>query len=117
MLMSSASYAYREVARGSLSGIHTESITVLDSKESLQGALSALRIPKLEAVDTLDFSREFLVLIVAAASPNPGYSIVAEVIDFKDGEVNVKYRTERGPDGMMFAQVISYPWLLVALER
>ena len=117
MFMSSASYAYREVARGSFTGVQRESITVLDSKESLMTALSALRLPNLEATESFDFSKEFLILIVASACPNPGYSITAEVIDFKDGEVNVKYKTERGPEGMMYAQVISYPWLLVALER
>ena len=117
MSISSASYAYREMARGSFTGTNTESITVLDSKEHLMTALSALRIPKLDVVDSFDFSNEFLVLIVASACPNPGYSIVAEAIDFKDGEVNVKYRTERGPEGMMYAQVISYPWLLAAVKR
>ena len=105
------------MARGSFTGTNTESITVLDSKEHLMTALSALRIPKLEVADSFDFSKEFLVLIVASACPNPGYSIVAEAIDFRDGEVNVKYRTERGPEGMMYAQVISYPWLLVSVER
>ena len=117
MSTSSASYAYREIAKGSFTGMNTESITVLESKEILVAALTALRAPKLEIADSFDFTKEFLVLIVASACPNPGYTIVAEAIEFKNGEVNVKYKTERGPDGMMYAQVISYPWLLVAIER
>ena len=117
MSASSASYAYREVAKGSFMESNTESITVLDSKENMMTALSALHITNLEVAASFDFSKEFLVLIVASACPNPGYRIVAETIDFKNGEVNVKYKTERGPDGMMYAQVIAYPWLLVAIER
>ncbi|MCL2768337.1 MAG: protease complex subunit PrcB family protein [Synergistaceae bacterium] len=117
LIMSSESYAYREVLRGSFLENHKESIIVLDSKEDLSGTLSDLRITKPETVDNFDFSREFLVLIIASACPNPGYRIVAENIDFKDGKVNVKYKTESGPEGMMYAQVISYPWLLAAVER
>jgi hypothetical protein len=65
----------------------------------------------------IDFSKELLVLIVASACPNPGYRIIIDEIDFKNGEARVKYKTARGPEGMMYAQVISYPWLLVAVER
>jgi hypothetical protein len=115
--MSSASYAFREVASGFFMNAQIESIIVLESKESLESTLSNFNIPNLEAVDKFDFSKEFLVLIVASPCPNPGYSIVVETVDFMNGEVNVKYKTERGPDGVMYAQVISYPWLLVAAER
>ena len=117
MSMSSASYAYREMASGSFMVTQTESITVLESKESMESALANLNIPESEAPDIFDYSKERLVLIVASACPNSGYRIVVETIDFIDGEVNVKYKTESGPDGMMYAQVISYPWLLVAVER
>jgi hypothetical protein len=105
------------MARGSFMQAHTESINVLESKESTEAALLGLNIPRQEAIDSFDYTKERLVLIVASACPNPGYSIVIETIDFKDSEVNVKYKTERGPDGMMYAQVISYPWLLVAVEK
>jgi hypothetical protein len=118
MTMSSASYAYREVAKGSLtSSGTTESITVYDSKENLESALAALYISGLEAIDSIDFSKESVVLIVASACPNPGYSIAAEAVGFEKDEVNVKYKTIPGPSGMMYAQVISYPWLLVAVEK
>ena len=117
MSTSSASYAFREIARGSYTGMNTESITVLDSKEILMAALTALHAPQLDVAENFDFAKEFLVLIVASACPNPGYSVVAETVEFKNGEVNVKYKAQRGPDGMMYAQVISYPWLLVAIER
>ena|GEM_PF-3196073 len=117
MTMSSASYAFREVSSGYFMEAKTESITVLESKESLENALSNLNITNVEAINRFDFSKEFLVLIVAYPCPNPGYSIVVETVDFMNGEVNVKYKTERGPDGVMYAQVISYPWLLVAVER
>ena len=117
MSMSSVSYAFREVESGYFMEAKTESITVLESKESMERALSNLNIPNLEALDKFDFSKEYLVLIVASPCPNPGYSIVVETVDFMNGEVNVKYKTERGPDGVMYAQVISYPWLLVAVER
>ena len=119
MMMSfcSACYAFREIARGSFMEAHTESITVLESKESLLAELSKLNITKLEELDEFDYAKEFLVLVIASACPNPGYGIVVEAIDFKGGEANIKYKTERGAEGMMYAQVISYPWLLVAVER
>ena len=116
MSMSSVCYAFREVARGSFMDARTESITVLESNESLLAELSRLNIPNLEMTD-VDYTKEFLVLVVASACPNPGYSIIVEAVDFRNGETNVKYETARGPDGMMYAQVISYPWLLVAVER
>jgi len=117
MSASPASCAFREIARGSFTGLNTESITVLDSREDLMTALSTFSISKLEIAGCFDFSKEFLVFIIASACPNPGYSIVAETIDFKNGEVNVKYKTKQGAEGMMYAQVIAYPWLLVAVER
>ena len=117
MSMSSACYALREVGSGSFMQAQTERITVLETKESLESALSDLNISHLEAVEGIDFSKEFIVLIVSSSCPNPGYRIVVETVDFMDGEVCVKYKTERGPDGVMYAQVISYPWLLVAVER
>ena len=117
MSMSSASYAFREMASGSFMESHRESITVLETKESLESALSALNIHNVQVPDSFDYTKEYLVLIVASACPNPGYSIVVETVDFKNGEVDVKYKTKHGPEGMMYAQVISYPWLLVAVEK
>jgi len=117
MSMGSVSYAYREVARGSFMSAKTESITVFESKEDLLATFAALHIFNFEAIESLDFSKEIPVFIVASACPDSGYRIVAEIIDFRNGEVNVKYKTERGPEGMMYAQVISYPWLLAAVEK
>ena len=95
----------------------TESISVFESKEDLLAAFSALNISNQEAVENIDFTKELPVLIVASASPDSGYSIAAEIIEFKNGEVNVKYKTVPGPIGRMYAQVISYPWLLVAVDK
>lgn len=117
MSLSSVSYAFREIARGSFMEAHTESITVLESNESTLSEISKLNIPEFDESGGVDYTKEFLVLIIASACPNPGYSIVVEAIDFKDGKTNVKYKTARGAEGMMYAQVISYPWLLVAVER
>ncbi|MCL1874873.1 MAG: protease complex subunit PrcB family protein [Synergistaceae bacterium] len=115
--MSSVSYAFREIARGSFMEAHTESVTVLESNESTLSEFSKLNIPKLEIVDGFDYAKERLVLVVAFACPDSGYSIVIETVDIKDGKTNVNYKTERGPEGKMYAQVISYPWLLAAVER
>jgi hypothetical protein len=40
-----------------------------------------------------------------------------ETVEFENDKVNVKYNKIPGPEGMMYAQVISYPWLLVAIEK
>ena len=117
MSMGSASYAYREIERGSFYEARQESVIVIESKESLLTEFLRLNMPKFEMADDFDFAKELLVLIIASAQPNPGYSIAAETVEVTDGETNVKYKTIPGPEGLMYAQVISYPWLLVAVER
>jgi len=65
----------------------------------------------------VDFSKEMVVGIFLGSKPTAGYSVTIVSATEQDGVLHVKYR-ETGPSpGTMAAQVITYPYALVAIPK
>jgi hypothetical protein len=65
----------------------------------------------------VDFSKEMVVGVFMGSRPTAGYNISIVSTFAKDGSVLVRYQESRPRPGMMTAQVLTFPYHLVAIQK
>jgi hypothetical protein len=65
----------------------------------------------------VDFSKEMIVGVFTGSRPTAGFNISIVSTFAKDGSVLVQYRESQPQRGMMTAQVLTFPYHLVAIPK
>jgi len=66
---------------------------------------------------TVDFAKDMIVGVFMGSRPSAGYNISIISTFAKDGNVIVRYRESTPRPGTMTAQVLTFPYHLVAIPR
>jgi PrcB C-terminal len=110
--------AVRTVGAGLQCGGTAEGVSVrrLGSGEDVQAALAAGLVAS-PAAPAMDFAEDVVVLVSAGQKPTAGYAIelASDKAPVKDGAAGVRVRFKGPAEGMMNAQVVTSPCLVVAL--
>ena len=65
----------------------------------------------------VDFSKEMVVAIFLGTKPTPGYGVTIVSAVEEGGAVRVRYRETSPPPDAIAAQVITYPYQIVAIPK
>lgn len=63
----------------------------------------------------VDFTKEMVVAVYAGSQPNPGYVVAVTDVGYGADKIVVSYKVTH--DDGVYAQVISYPYVFVAIDR
>lgn len=88
-----------------------DKVYLIDSSPGLRQAL------KISTIIGFDPAAQVLLGVVTAAKPNAGYGIALEATTVRDNSVNIDYRVVPPEEGKMYAEVISYPKIFLAINR
>ena len=105
----------RIVDQGASASTQTRREVVIRTQAEWDAMIPNLRggIPQ----DAVDFSKEMIVGIFLGSRPTPGYGVTIVGADEENGVLHVKYRETTPPAGAIAAQVITFPYELVAIPK
>jgi hypothetical protein len=65
----------------------------------------------------VDFSKEMVVGVFLGSKPTPGYGVTIASAAEEGGVLRVRYRETSPPPDAISAQVITHPYLIVAIPK
>jgi len=65
----------------------------------------------------VDFSKEMIVGVFLGSKPTPGYAVTIVGAEEREGVLHVTYRETAPAPGRISAQVITFPYQLVAIPQ
>jgi hypothetical protein len=104
----------RIVDQGARGSIQTRRDVVVRTQAEWDALMPSLRGDQPKAVD---FSKEMIVGVFLGSRPTPGYGVTIVSADEENGVLHVKYRETAPQPGMIAAQVITYPYQVVAIQK
>lgn len=111
----SGSPAFRTVERGSQSNIDSQSRVVVRSAAEWTKLWKTHNFDKPEP--RVDFDEEMVVGVFMGSRPTGGYTVEIVSLADKDGTLVVSYRETSPRPGTMTAQVLTFPYHLIATAK
>jgi hypothetical protein len=112
---SSASPSFRTVERGSQSNVDSASKVVVRSAAEWTKLWKAHDFDKPEP--RVDFEKEMVVGVFMGSRPTAGYTVEILSLADRDGTLVVSYREASPRPGTMAAQVLTFPYHLIATAK
>jgi hypothetical protein len=107
--------AMRTIARGSQSNIDAPRQSVVRTQGEWEALWRAHDYDK--PAPTVDFSKEMVVAVFMGSRPTGGYGVEITSVAERNGALVVSYRERSPSPGAIAAQVLTFPFHIVAVPR
>jgi len=105
----------RILEQAARSPIQSRREVVIRTEAEWGALMPSLRVGAPETA--VDFSKEMIVGIFLGSRPTAGYGVTIVSADEENGVLHVKYRETAPPADAISAQVITYPYQVVAIPK
>lgn len=105
----------REIGRGDLSNIDSRTERLLRSSQEWTALWRGHDFDG--PVPPVDFSKEMVVAVFLGSQPTAGHAVQVTDVEARAEEVRIRYRVTRPAAGDLTAQVLTFPYHIVAVPR